>query len=103
MNRLFAIATLLAACAGPGQGALAKTPIATTKANPGEAPAASTSDADREELVKANQSITDGQEAHREAAGESAKPPKPLPQRSVKGSGPTTPNPPPASSIVPGG
>ncbi len=102
MNRLIALALLLSACAGPSQGALARTPIANTKANPSVAPAASTSDSDREELVKANDSMRDGQEAHREASQESAKPLKPLPQSKSGGSGPTTPNPPPASSIAPG-
>lgn len=55
------------ACAGPGQQKLSQTPTARTKATPSDAPAASTSDRDREENVKQMDSMKDAQAAHAEA------------------------------------
>lgn len=80
MRILLAGLLLASACAGPGQAALATTPTATTKATPSTAPAASTSDADREQMTEANDSMRDADNAHREAAQESSvPPPAPLP------------------------
>lgn len=76
--KAFAVCLLLASCASPGQATLSRTPTATTKANPSLAPAASDSDADREQLIQSNQDMQDAQNAHKEAAQGSAAPPKPL-------------------------
>ncbi len=74
------VSLLFAACASPGQATLAKTPTATTKAVPAAAPAASDSDADREQMIQSNQDMQDAQNAHKEAAQgrRSAPPPKPV-------------------------
>jgi hypothetical protein len=65
---------LVSACAGPGQQRLSETPTARTRATPTEAPPASTSDRDRDELVRSNDSMRDVQNAHAEARRESAPP-----------------------------
>jgi hypothetical protein len=72
MKFLLAYALLASACAGPGQNALANTPTAQTKRTPGEAPAASSSDDEREHMIKANDDMTDAQSAHREATNGSS-------------------------------
>ena len=71
----FALVFALFACGGPGQQRLADTPTARTRATPTEAPPSSTSDRDRDELVKSNSSMKDAQDAHAEAR----KKPAPLP------------------------
>ncbi|CAN5338832.1 hypothetical protein BH11MYX1_BH11MYX1_53400 [soil metagenome] len=70
---------VLAACAGPGQQRLSETPTARTRATPTEAPPASTSDRDRDELVKSTDSMKDVQNAHAEARKQPAPPAPPLP------------------------
>ncbi len=72
---------LAAACVGPSQSKLAATPTAHTKANTGEAPAASNSDEDRNHEVDAMSDMKAAQNARAEAAdpaapvGPTAKPP----------------------------
>jgi len=70
------LASLLFAssCGGPGQNALANTPTAQTKRTPGEAPAASNSDEEREHMIKTNDEMQDAQQAHREASPSSSAP-----------------------------
>lgn len=69
-----------AACAGPSQAKMAETPTAQSKANTGLAPAASSSDEDREEVVKSFDEQGAAQRARKEA-GEDSKAPaaKPAP------------------------
>lgn len=75
MKCLLASLLLASACAGPGQKALSETPTATTKRTPGEAPAASNSDEERERMIQTNDQMQDAQNAHREAAGSSTETP----------------------------
>ncbi len=82
MRILLASLLLAAACVGPGRGAPGHTRNATIRATPSLAPAASNSDADREELVESFDSMREADNAHREAARESNAPPlAPLPQQ----------------------
>ena len=77
--KAYVVSLLLASCASPGQATLSRTPTATTKAIPVEAPAASDSDGDREQLIQSSQDMQDAQNAHKEAAqGSAAPPPKPV-------------------------
>lgn len=78
MRAVITALIVLSACAGPGQQRLAETPTARTRATPTEAPPASTSDRDRDELVKSMDSMKDVQDAHAEARKQPA-PPAPLP------------------------
>ena len=78
MRLLLGSLLLVSACAGPGRNALANTPTATTKRTPAEAPAASGSDEDREQLIQSNDDMTDAKNAHKEA-GEAPAPPAPKP------------------------
>jgi hypothetical protein len=59
-----------AACGGPTQQQLAETPTATTRPVHTEAPAASTSDRDREGLRQSFDDMQNTQQAYREARGE---------------------------------
>lgn len=95
MRSLLASLLLFTACVGPGQGALAKTSTAQTKATPSTAPAASTSDAEREHMVQTNETMRDADNAHREAAQESNAPPPPPLQ------GMPTPTPTPTQTPTP--
>jgi hypothetical protein len=71
---------LFAACGGPGQGRLAETPTANSRANTGLAPPASQSDRDRYELVDSMDSMDATQRAYREADQTTKQaPPAPLP------------------------
>lgn len=81
MRAAITVLLVLSACAGPGQQRLAETPTARTRATPTEAPPASTSDRDRDELVKSTDSMKDVQDAHAEARKRPA-PPAPLPSSS---------------------
>ena len=69
------------ACGGPSQRQLAETPSATAPPRPVEAPAASTSDKDRERSVQQFDDMERTQRAYQEAEQESAStaPPAPLP------------------------
>ncbi len=68
--RIVLVSLLLAsACAGPGQKALSETPTATTKRTPAEAPPASDSDQDRQQMIQSNDDMQDAQNARHEAAG----------------------------------
>lgn len=69
---------LVAACAGPGQGKLAETPTAHSRANTGLAPAASGPEEDREQVVQSFDEQKAAEQAHAEAAGP-AKVPTPTP------------------------
>jgi len=69
MNRLVLIASLVIGCGGPSQQQLAETPSATTRARPAEAPAASTSDKDRERAVQQFDDMQTTQNAYNEASG----------------------------------
>jgi len=71
------IGLVLASCGTPTQAQLARTPTATTPARPAVAPAASDSDADREQLIQSNQDMQDARNAHHEALQGSAAPVKP--------------------------
>jgi hypothetical protein len=72
------VSLMLMACGGtPTQAQLAATPIATTKTTPGEAPAASMSDEDREEAIKQTQSMEDAETAYRQAQGTGSAAPEP--------------------------
>jgi hypothetical protein len=62
---------VIAACGGPTQKQLAETPSATAPARPAEAPAASTSDKDRERAVQQMDDMQTTQNAYREAGAES--------------------------------
>lgn len=88
---LLASVLLSAACTGPGQNALAKTPTATTKRTPGEAPAASNSDEERERMIQTNDEMQDAQNAHREAAGTGTEKPAPVPTGTTKAQPKTEP------------
>jgi hypothetical protein len=77
MRALLTSLLFVTACAGPGQQRLAETPTAKTKATPSEAPAASSSDRDREEVVKSFDSMNDAQQAHAEAGAAPSGPAKP--------------------------
>jgi hypothetical protein len=93
MRAFLAAAIVLSACAGPGQQRLAETPTARTRATPTEAPPASTSDRDRDELTKSMDSMKDAQDAHAESHKKpAASPPAPLPPPTD-----AQPNPTPAS------
>lgn len=73
--KIFLASLLLAsACAGPGQNALANTPTAQTQRTPGEAPAASNSDEERERMIKTNDEMQDAQQAHREVSPSTSAP-----------------------------
>jgi len=80
--RIGLAAVLVVACGGPGQQRLADSPTARTRATPTEAPPASTSDRDRDELVKSMDSMKDAQDAHAETRKKPA-PPPPLPPAPV--------------------
>lgn len=74
MRSVLAILVLASACGGPSQKALAETPTATTKRTPAEAPAASGPEEEREQMIQANDSMTDADNAHREAGNPPEKP-----------------------------
>ena len=63
-----ALVLALAACGGPTQQQLADTPTARTHATQTEAPAASTSDRDREGLRQGFDDMQNTQQARKEAA-----------------------------------
>lgn len=83
MKHIAALWLALAACGGPTQQQLADTPTGRTRATPTEAPAASTSDRDREGLRQQFDDMEATQRARKEAAD------------AAKGSG--------AGPVVPGG
>lgn len=87
----------LAACAGPTQAQLANTHTATTPRAPDVAPAASDSDADREQMVQSNSDMRDAQQARKEATQGSSAPPKP-PLPGQPKSEPASPDKPPGTS-----
>jgi hypothetical protein len=60
------------ACSGPTQQQVLETPTATTQRVPVEAPAASTSDEDREQLIQEFDDMNDTQQAYREAQQQQA-------------------------------
>jgi len=67
---------LVVACGGPTQQQLAETPAARNGTTQTEAPAASTSDRDRERLNQQFDDMNTTQRAYREAEGASAKAPQ---------------------------
>jgi hypothetical protein len=69
MKRVLAL-IVIAACGGPTQQQLAETPSATSRAAPAEAPAASTSDKDRERSVQQFDDMQTTQNAYKEAGAE---------------------------------
>ena len=89
---------LATACAGSNQSRLAETPTAHSKANTGLAPAASTSDRDREHEVNAFDDMQATQRAHEEAGH--APPAGKVPNRAPKPA-PGTPVPVPAETPAP--
>ena len=87
---------LLAACAGPSTSRVAETPTAKSKANTGLAPAASSSDKDREHLVNSFDDMNASQRAQAEA--NHAPTPTPAPATApASAPGKTVPKPAPAS------
>lgn len=91
MRAFLAVAIVLFACAGPGKQRLAETPTARTRVTPTEAPPASTSDRDRDELVKSMDSMKDAQDAHAESHKKGAPPPA-LPPDAQPTSTPASPD-----------
>ncbi len=89
--KIFLIALLFAACAGPGRAKLAETPTANSRANTGLAPPASQSDQDRSNLVNSNDSMDATQRAYREAdhTDKKSQPPAPLPGQPASPVAPT--------------
>src|SRR5687768_10074964 len=79
MKRALAL-VVIAACGGPTQQQLAETPSATSRAVPGEAPPASTSDKDRERSVQQFDDMQTTQNAYREANDNPAAAPEPVTQ-----------------------
>jgi hypothetical protein len=61
------LALALVGCSGPQQNRYAETPTARTRATPAAAPAASTSDRDREQLIQEFDDMRAGQQVHEEA------------------------------------
>ena len=90
MKFLLSCLLLFAACGGPGQGRLAETPTANSRANTGLAPPASQSDRDRYELVDSMDSMDATQRAYREADQTTKQtPPAPLPGQPAAATKPT--------------
>jgi len=93
MKVLLSCLLLFAACAGPGQGKLAETPTANSRANTGLAPPASQSDRDRSEVVDSFDSMDATQRAYREADQTSKQAPAaPLPGQPANATKPTSKN-----------
>ncbi|MBA3457989.1 MAG: hypothetical protein H0T42_33205 [Deltaproteobacteria bacterium] len=69
MKILLACLLLSSAACGPSQGAVAKTPTATTKRTPAVAPPASVDDDERHRVTTTSDDVQDAQQAQREAAG----------------------------------
>jgi len=78
MHHRLVLCSLLAvaACAGPSQHQLAETPAAHSRPNPGEAPPASTSDAERARMVQQFDDMQTTQRAREEASSPPAPDPK---------------------------
>lgn len=74
MRPAFAFA-LLCACGGPSTDQLVETPSATVREPETEAPSASTSDADRRELIRQFDDMRITQQAYEEAEGEGERTP----------------------------
>lgn len=92
------LALALVGCGGPQQNRYAETPTGRTRATPSLAPAASTSDRDREQLIQEFDDMRAGQQAHEEANRAAGQPPPP-PAAQTPGSGP--PGTQPAKKIGP--
>jgi len=93
MRVFIATLVVLSACAGPGQARLAESPTARTRATPTEAPPASTSDRDRDELVKSMDSMKDAQDAHAETHKKPTPPaPRPPPTDAQPTPAPASPD-----------
>jgi hypothetical protein len=76
--RLVLALAVVCACGGPGHQRLGDTQAARHRPVPYEAPAASTSDKDREQLIQSFDDMSRTQRAYEEA-GKASAPPPPLP------------------------
>lgn len=78
MKAILTSLVLACACGGPSQQQIADTPAAHAKRSTGEAPAASTSDKDREQLVNSFDDQQAAQKARAEAGKNAKQPPPPV-------------------------
>jgi hypothetical protein len=96
LMRLALALLLVSACGGPSRDQLVNTPVANSRRNPVEAPAASTDDREREQVTQQFEDMETTQRAYKEAKQPAKSQPASAPAPNAKKKGVAKQAPPPA-------